>query len=122
MAIAMQSAPKIASPAEPAIAEVPRAVEPARDALIDMRDIKLRLSGEDIYESLSFSVARGELMCVLGPSGCGKSTLLRLIGDLSSRPAARSRSAGERPRRRGSNSPMCSSRRAWCRGAPRSAT
>jgi ABC-type nitrate/sulfonate/bicarbonate transport system ATPase subunit len=31
---------------------------------------------------ISFSVARGEFVCLLGPSGCGKSTLLKLIAGL----------------------------------------
>jgi putative spermidine/putrescine transport system ATP-binding protein len=31
----------------------------------------------------SFSVAEGELVCLLGPSGCGKSTLLRMIAGLA---------------------------------------
>jgi len=30
-------------------------------------------------EDISFSVDKGELICVLGPSGCGKSTLMRAI-------------------------------------------
>lgn len=31
---------------------------------------------------LSFSVSRGEFVCVVGPSGCGKSTLLRTLAGL----------------------------------------
>ncbi|MFA8450916.1 MAG: ABC transporter ATP-binding protein [Bacteroidales bacterium] len=38
-----------------------------------------------LYESLSFSLNRGEFVCLLGPNGAGKSTLLRTItgGQLS---------------------------------------
>jgi len=44
--------------------------------------VGLRFGGEAIYDDLSFSVGKGEFVCLLGPSGCGKSTSLRLIGDL----------------------------------------
>jgi NitT/TauT family transport system ATP-binding protein len=40
-------------------------------------ETELRALGE-----VSFSIARGEFVCVVGPSGCGKSTLLRLLGGL----------------------------------------
>jgi NitT/TauT family transport system ATP-binding protein len=36
---------------------------------------------------VSFTVAEGELVCIVGPSGCGKSTLLRAIAGLH-RPTA----------------------------------
>ncbi|MEU6647390.1 ABC transporter ATP-binding protein [Saccharomonospora sp. NPDC046836] len=42
-------------------------------------------SGEATHiavRDLSFSVAAGELACIVGPSGCGKSTLLRCIAGL----------------------------------------
>jgi len=49
---------------------------------ISFEAVGLSFGGESIYESLDFSVARGEFVCLLGPSGCGKSTSLRIIGDL----------------------------------------
>ena len=50
--------------------------------IIDLDHVSVALSGERIYDALSFSVTAGELLCILGPSGCGKSTCLRLIGGL----------------------------------------
>ena len=31
---------------------------------------------------VSFSVKRGEFVCIVGPSGCGKTTVLRILADL----------------------------------------
>ncbi|HTO06985.1 MAG TPA: ATP-binding cassette domain-containing protein [Myxococcota bacterium] len=33
-----------------------------------------------VLDGIDFSVATGELVCIVGPSGCGKSTLLNVIG------------------------------------------
>lgn len=35
-----------------------------------------------VLRDISFTVQRGEIVCIIGPSGCGKSTLLRFIGGL----------------------------------------
>lgn len=35
-------------------------------------------------EDATFSVNKGEIICIMGPSGCGKSTLLRMITGLES--------------------------------------
>ena len=39
-------------------------------------------SGDTGLEGISFSLTRGELVCVMGASGCGKSTLLNLIAGI----------------------------------------
>jgi iron(III) transport system ATP-binding protein len=39
---------------------------------------------EEIVHGLSFSLARGEIGCLLGPSGCGKTTVLRAIAGFES--------------------------------------
>jgi iron complex transport system ATP-binding protein len=35
--------------------------------------------GRDVVHDISFSVDRGEILCLLGPNGCGKTTLLKSI-------------------------------------------
>ncbi len=55
---------------------------------IEIDQVSISLGhGADAFEAvrgLDFSVAPGELICILGPSGCGKSTLLgALAGHLS---------------------------------------
>ncbi|MGE3876636.1 MAG: ABC transporter ATP-binding protein [Parvibaculaceae bacterium] len=44
-------------------------------------------SGPLVLSDVSFSVRRGDFLCVLGPSGCGKSTLLDIIAGFE-RPTA----------------------------------
>jgi ABC-2 type transport system ATP-binding protein len=49
---------------------------------------------EALHE-VSFTVASGEIVCVMGPNGAGKSTLLRILGGLLLPSSGRARLAGE---------------------------
>lgn len=49
---------------------------------ITVRNISKKYEAVHALANVSFSVANGELCCVVGPSGCGKTTLLRTIAGL----------------------------------------
>ncbi|MZF84562.1 ABC transporter ATP-binding protein [Streptomyces sp. SID5643] len=48
----------------------------------------------EAVRDLTFSVAAGELVCLVGPSGCGKTTLLKCVGGLLTPTAGEVRLAG----------------------------
>ena len=54
--------------------------------MLETTDLGHTYQGKDgehtAFDGLTFSVAAGELVCIVGPSGCGKSTLLRSIAGL----------------------------------------
>jgi NitT/TauT family transport system ATP-binding protein len=54
--------------------------------MLDVRGLrKVYRTGDRSVEAvrdLTFTVAAGELVCLVGPSGCGKTTLLRCVGGL----------------------------------------
>ncbi len=53
---------------------------------LEIRDLSARFTshlGElDALKYVTFSLQRGEFVCLIGPSGCGKSTLLRIVAGL----------------------------------------
>ncbi len=48
-------------------------------ARLEIRDLTRRFGGRNVVDTVSLSVAPGQIVCLLGPSGCGKSTTLRMI-------------------------------------------
>jgi polar amino acid transport system ATP-binding protein len=50
--------------------------------LVVATHVEKRFGGLVVLRDVSFTVARGETVCVIGPSGSGKSTLLRCINAL----------------------------------------
>ncbi len=45
--------------------------------LLAFESLAVHLGGRESLSPTSFTVARGEFVCIIGPSGCGKTTLLR---------------------------------------------
>ncbi|MCC8396131.1 ABC transporter ATP-binding protein [Paraburkholderia sp. MMS20-SJTR3] len=50
--------------------------------LLEVRALSRRFAGRKIFDQVSFTLARGEIVSLVGPSGCGKSTLLRALAGL----------------------------------------
>ena len=47
--------------------------------MLEIKALYAGYGGDDVIRDISFSVNRGESLCILGPNGCGKSTLLKAI-------------------------------------------
>ena len=57
------------------------------NAKVVIQDLHKSFGSLDVLKGVDFSVAEGEVVCVIGPSGSGKSTLLRCI-NLLERPTS----------------------------------
>ena len=47
--------------------------------ILELKEVKIVNSLSFKTENITFSVKKGENICVVGPSGCGKTTILRSI-------------------------------------------
>ncbi len=59
-----------------------RIIEEERNIIrtLEVRDLACRFrNGDTALDNLTFTVERGEMVCVMGASGCGKSTLMRAL-------------------------------------------
>jgi iron(III) transport system ATP-binding protein len=59
------------------------------DAYVRLSRVSKLFSAFSALRDVSFSIGRGELVCLLGPSGCGKTTLLRAIAGLDPQSSGR---------------------------------
>src|SRR5437773_3303453 len=66
------------------------------DKVLDVAGISKRVGDVEVLTDVSFTVDKGETVCVLGPSGSGKSTLLRCINWLERPDAGQIYLKGER--------------------------
>lgn len=51
--------------------------------IIEARNLTVRFGERTIFENVSFTINRGDILVILGGSGCGKSTLLRTLTGLN---------------------------------------
>ncbi len=52
------------------------------DTILEVKNISKSFDGITVFENLSLTVRKGEVVVIVGPSGCGKSTFLRCINAL----------------------------------------
>jgi NitT/TauT family transport system ATP-binding protein len=71
-------APHIGGPLAPADTAPVIEVRNLVKAFYDVSDDRITLAVKDV----SFTVRRGEFVCIVGPSGCGKTTVLRILAGL----------------------------------------
>ncbi|MEG1799367.1 MAG: ABC transporter ATP-binding protein [Synergistaceae bacterium] len=52
------------------------------EKILEISSVSFALGTHAILDGVSFSVRRGEFLCIIGPNGAGKSTLLKCAGGL----------------------------------------
>ena len=52
--------------------------------LVDVKNISFSYDKDSpaVFENISFSIEKGDVLCVLGPNGTGKTTLIKCINGL----------------------------------------
>jgi iron complex transport system ATP-binding protein len=54
---------------------------------LEVKSLAFSYGNNPVFENVSFSLKKGEIMCILGPNGAGKSTLIKCIAGIL-KPAA----------------------------------
>ena len=67
---------------ESASAAAPVTREPAREPVIEGRDLVKRYGARKALAGVSLAAVRGERVAVIGPNGAGKTTLLSILAGI----------------------------------------
>ena len=62
--------------------------------MVEAQQVSKSFGSNEVLKSITLTVARGEVLCIVGPSGSGKSTFLRCINHLETVDAGRLRVDG----------------------------
>ena len=52
------------------------------DKILEVNNISFSYEDNLIFENISFSIKRGDVLCILGPNGTGKTTLIKCLNGL----------------------------------------
>jgi branched-chain amino acid transport system ATP-binding protein len=72
------------------------AASPDAGLLLDVRDLRVRYGTIEAVKGLTFSVAPGEIVCLIGANGAGKTTTMRTLSGLLRPSGGEIRYQGER--------------------------
>ena len=51
-------------------------------SFLQVQDLAKRYPESTVFESVNFSMEKGEFVCIIGHSGCGKTTILNVLAGL----------------------------------------
>lgn len=52
------------------------------ELMLEVKSLAFSYGNVPVFENVSFSLKKGEIMCILGPNGAGKSTLIKCIAGI----------------------------------------